>query len=234
HDVCIQNLPVVFAIDRAGIVGEDGPTHNGAFDISYLRHIPNMIIMAPKDENELGNMLKTALYHNGPVAIRYPRGAASKIPDDTELKEINIGESEILRDGKDILIVALGSTVQSVLKAAELLEEAGIRACVINARFAKPIDTVLIGNLAKEIRCVLTVEENAVIGGFGSGVLEHLSEMNIKDLKIKRLGIPDRFIEHGPQKLLRKMLGLDTEEIVKHALNLVETVRPYTKIKSRL
>ena len=121
-----------------------------------------------------------------------------------------------------------------MLKAAELLQEAGISACVINARFAKPIDTVLIGNLAKEIRCVLTVEENTVIGGFGSGVLEHLSEMNIKDLKIKRLGLPDRFIEHGPQKLLRKMLGLDTEEIVKHALNLIETASSYTKIKSRL
>ncbi len=234
HDVCIQNLPVVFAIDRAGIVGEDGPTHNGTFDISYLRHIPNITIMAPKDEQELGDMLKTAICHNGPVAIRYPRGAVSKIPDTTKLTKINIGEAEILRNGQDILIVALGSAVQFVLKAAELLQEAGISACVINARFAKPIDTVLIGNLAKEIRCVLTVEENTVIGGFGSGVLEHLSEMNIKDLKIKRLGLPDRFIEHGPQKLLRKMLGLDTEEIVKHALNLIETATSYTKIKSRL
>ena len=234
HDVCIQNLPVVFAIDRAGIVGEDGPTHNGTFDISYLRHIPNITIMAPKDEQELGDMLKTAICHNGPVAIRYPRGAVSKIPDTTKLTKINIGEAEILRNGQDILIVALGSAVQFVSKAAELLQEAGISACVINARFAKPIDTVLIGNLAKEIRCVLTVEENTVIGGFGSGVLEHLSEMNIKDLKIKRLGLPDRFIEHGPQKLLRKMLGLDTEEIVKHALNLIETATSYTKIKSRL
>src|SRR4030066_2020860 len=160
HDVCLQNLPVVFAIDRAGIVGEDGPTHNGAFDISYLRHIPNIVIMAPKDENELGRMLKTAISHGGPVAIRYPRGAVSKIPTDMELKKLTIGESEILKDGKDILIIAIGSAVQPAKHASELLNEMGISACVINARFAKPIDASLIGNLAKEIKCVLTVEEN--------------------------------------------------------------------------
>lgn len=221
HDVCLQNLPVVFAIDRAGIVGEDGPTHNGAFDISYLRHIPNIVIMAPKDENELGRMLKTAISHDGPVAIRYPRGAVSKIPTDMELKKLTIGESEILKDGRDILIIAIGSAVQPAKHASELLNEMGISACVINARFAKPIDASLIGNLAKEIKCVLTVEENVVQGGFGSAVLEHLSEMDIDGLKIKMLGLPDKFIEHGPQNLLRKMLGLDAEKITKEALTLI-------------
>ncbi|MEK7238653.1 MAG: 1-deoxy-D-xylulose-5-phosphate synthase, partial [Nitrospirota bacterium] len=218
HDVCLQNLPVIFAIDRAGIVGEDGPTHNGAFDISYLRHIPNIVIMAPKDENELGRMLKTAISHDGPVAIRYPRGAVSKIPTDMELKKLTIGESEILKDGRDILIIAIGSAVQSAKHASELLNEMGISACVINARFAKPIDASLIGNLAKEIKSVLTVEENVVQGGFGSAVLEHLSEMDIDGLKIKMLGLPDKFIEHGPQNLLRKILGLDAEKITKEAL----------------
>ena len=221
HDVCLQNLPVVFAIDRAGIVGEDGPTHNGAFDISYLRHIPNIVIMAPKDENELGRMLKTAISHGGPVAIRYPRGAVSKIPTDMELKKLTIGESEILKDGKDILIIAIGSAVQPAKHASELLNEMGISACVINARFAKPIDASLIGNLAKEIKSVLTVEENVVQGGFGSAVLEYLSEMDIDGLKIKMLGLPDKFIEHGPQNLLRKMLGLDAEKITKEALTLI-------------
>ncbi len=222
HDVCLQNLPVVFAIDRAGIVGEDGPTHNGAFDISYLRHIPNLVIMAPKDENELGRMLKTAIAHNGPVAIRYPRGAASKIPTDIELKTLNIGESEILREGKDILIIALGSSVKPALYASEILEEMGISACVVNARFAKPIDTGLLGNLSKDIKRVLTIEENARQGGFGSAVLEHLSEIGIDGLKIKRLGLPDRFIEHGPQSLLRKKLGLDAEKIAEEALTLID------------
>ena len=221
HDVCLQNLPVIFAIDRAGIVGEDGPTHNGAFDISYLRHIPNIVIMAPKDENELGRMLKTAISHDGPVAIRYPRGAVSKIPTDMELKKLTIGESEILKDGRDILIIAIGSAVQPAKHASELLNEMGISACVINARFAKPIDASLIGNLAKEIKSVLTVEENVVQGGFGSAVLEHLSEMDIDGLKIKMLGLPDKFIEHGPQNLLRKILGLDAEKITEEALTLI-------------
>ncbi len=221
HDVCLQNLPVIFAIDRAGIVGEDGPTHNGAFDISYLRHIPNIVIMAPKDENELGRMLKTAISHDGPVAIRYPRGAVSKIPTDMELKKLTIGESETLKDGKDILIIAIGSAVQPAKHASELLNEMGISACVINARFAKPIDASLIRNLAKEIKCVLTVEENVIQGGFGSAVLEHLSEMDIDGLKIKMLGLPDKFIEHGPQNLLRKILGLDAEKITEEALTLI-------------
>lgn len=221
HDVCLQNLPVVFAIDRAGIVGEDGPTHNGAFDLSYLRHIPNMVIMAPKDENELQDMLKTSLSHDGPCAIRYPRGRASGFPEHRELRKIPIGEAEVLREGKDILIVAIGCPALSACDAACLLEELGVSVCVVNARFVKPLDIALIGSLAREIRCVLTVEENTVEGGFGSAVLEHLSELNISGLKIKRLGLPDRFIEHGSQGLLRKKLGLDPEGIAREALALV-------------
>ncbi|GBE06698.1 MAG TPA: 1-deoxy-D-xylulose-5-phosphate synthase [Nitrospirae bacterium] len=220
HDVCLQNLPVIFAIDRAGIVGDDGPTHNGAFDLSYLRHIPNIVVMAPKDENELGSMLKTAIAHDGPSAIRYPRGTVLNAPGDVEPEKLQIGQAEVLRNGSSILIVAVGSSVMPSLDAARLLEEAGIDACVINARFIKPLDIGLIGSLAKEIKCVLTVEENSIIGGFGSAVLEHLSELGIHGLSIKRLGIPDKFIEHGHQSLLRKKLGLDAEGIAREALQL--------------
>ncbi len=220
HDVCLQNLPVIFAIDRAGIVGEDGPTHNGTFDISYLRHIPNLVVMAPKDGNELQDMLETAVSHDGPSAIRYPRGTVSRIQKDKKPCKIPIGESEVLKNGNDILIIAIGNSVQPALDASQLLEELGISSCVINARFVKPIDAGLIGSLAQEIKCVLTVEENTINGGFGSAVLEHLSELNINGLKIKRLGLPDRFIEHGPQNLLRKMVGLDAEGIAREALTL--------------
>ncbi len=221
HDVCIQKLPVIFAIDRGGIVGEDGPTHNGAFDLSYLRHIPNMVIMAPKDENEFQDMLKTAVSYNGPCAIRYPRGRASKIPDERDLRILPIGKAEVLKEGKDILIIAIGSSVLPAINASRLLEDAGISACVVNARFAKPLDTDLLGSLAKEIKQVLTVEENTLEGGFGSAVLEYLAELNIEELKIKRLGLPDKFIEHGSQKILRNKFGLDAEGIAKAALLLV-------------
>lgn len=234
HDVCLQRLPVVFAIDRAGIVGEDGPTHNGVFDISYLRHIPNIVIMAPKDGNELRAMLKTALCHDGPVAIRYPRGTTSVNPDGLKLKKIQIGKSEILKQGDDILIIALGSAVEPAVSASHLLEDAGINACVVNARFAKPIDAELIGELSKKIKSVLTVEKNAVQGGFGSAILEHLSEFNINDLRIKRLGIPDKFIEHGPQDLLRKMHSLDAEGIARNALSLLASAPVIDKKKHTL
>jgi 1-deoxy-D-xylulose-5-phosphate synthase len=221
HDVCLQNLPVVFAIDRAGIVGEDGPTHNGAFDLSYLRHIPNITIMAPKDGNELQCMLRTALSHNGPTAIRYPRGAITNLQEGGELKKIPIGKSEILREGKDILIIAIGNTVLPALTASQILSELGIDACVVNARFVKPIDIDLIANLAEEIKHILTVEENTIIGGFGSAVLEELNKAGVGGIRIKMLGLPDRFIEHGSQSLLRKNLGLDAEGIAREALALI-------------
>jgi 1-deoxy-D-xylulose-5-phosphate synthase len=221
HDVCLQNLPVIFAIDRAGIVGDDGATHNGAFDLTYLRHIPNLVLMAPKDENELRDMLVTAIAHSGPVAIRYPRGSVKSTLSDIGPRAIPIGKAELLRSGNDILIVAVGSAVQPSLDASVMLDELGINLSVVNARFVKPIDINLIGSLSREIKSVLTVEENALLGGFGSAVLEVLSELNIKDLKIKRLGLPDKFIEHGSQKLIRNTLGLDSEGIAREALAMM-------------
>ncbi len=222
HDVCLQNLPVVFAIDRSGIVGDDGPTHNGSFDLSYLRHIPNLIIMAPKDGYELRCMLKTAISYNGPCAVRYPRGTITDIQEDDELITIPIGKSEILREGEDILIISIGNTVTPAVTASQLLSEAGINACVINARFVKPLDIDLIANRAKEIKRIITVEENAISGGFGSAVLEELTRFDVEEgVKVKMLGLPDTFIEHGPQSLLRKNLGLDAEGIAKEALALI-------------
>ncbi|MBI5055418.1 MAG: 1-deoxy-D-xylulose-5-phosphate synthase [Nitrospirae bacterium] len=229
HDVCLQNLPVVFAIDRSGIVGDDGPTHNGSFDISFLRHIPNLIVMAPKDGHELQCMLKTALSLDGPSAIRYPRGAAIEDQGHDDLKTIPIGKAEVLTDGDDILIIAIGSTVTPAEASAQLLAEAGVHACVVNARFVKPLDTDLIFRLAKNIKHVLTVEENAVAGGFGSAVLEELSLSDIEGLKIKLLGLPDAFIEHGSQGLLRKKLGLDAEGIAREALALIGDKRKISK-----
>ncbi len=220
HDVCLQNVPVIFAIDRAGIVGEDGPTHNGAFDLSYLRHIPNLIVMAPKDESELREMLFTAVAHDGPVAIRYPRGNVANTVNMTEPDMISIGEAEVMRDGEDVLILAAGNMAHPALHAAELLDGQGVNACVVNARFVKPIDKGMIGGLSQRIKKVLTVEENVIEGGFGSAVIEFLSEMTIDGLKVKRLGIPDMFVEQGPQKLLRKSLGLDAEGIAREAFEL--------------
>jgi 1-deoxy-D-xylulose-5-phosphate synthase len=221
HDVCLQNLPVVFAIDRAGIVGDDGPTHNGTFDLSYLRHIPNLVVMAPRDGYELRGMLKTAVSHNGPVAIRYPRGAVLDTQEQSCQDEMPIGKAQVLEEGKDILILAIGNTVEQAEAASELLSEAGIKACVVNARFVKPLDSYLIKSLAATIKRVISVEENAVAGGFGSAVLEELMQYGIDGLKFRMIGLPDDFIEQGPQSLLRKNLGLDAEGIAREALKLV-------------
>ncbi len=221
HDVCLQNLSVVFAIDRAGIVGDDGPTHNGTFDLSYLRHIPNMVVMSPKDENELRHMLRTAIEHNGPSAIRYPRGRVLGITMDEEIKTIPIGLSEVMEEGDDLLIVAIGNMLYPALKASEILKSNGISATVLNARFVKPIDKELIGSLAKKIRLIITVEENSLQGGFGSAIIEYLSELDIDGLRIKRIGLPDSFIEQGPQSILRKRYGLDPDGIVSAALSLL-------------
>ncbi len=221
HDICLQNLPVTFAIDRAGIVGDDGPTHNGTFDLSYLRHIPNLTVMAPKDGYELRCMLKTALSMNKPAAIRYPRGAVVDNQENENLEAILPGTSELLREGTDILIVAIGSTVTAAVSAAELLADAHISACVVNARFVKPLDIDALSHHAEKCMHILTVEENALLGGFGSAVLEKLTEAGIQGLKFKMLGIPDTFIEQGPQSLLRQKLGLDAEGITREALALV-------------
>ncbi len=222
HDVCLQNLPVVFAIDRAGIVGEDGPTHNGAFDLSYLRHIPNMIVMAPKDGNELKSMLRTALSHDLPCAIRYPRGSVTNLKEYEIPVTIPIGKAELLREGNDLLIIAIGSMVIPSLMAAERLAEQGIHACVVNARFVKPLDINLIRSLTEEIKYVLTVEENTILGGFGSAVLEAMNAQGVKDVNIRMLGLPDRFIKQGPRGILRKELFLDPEGITREAMALCQ------------
>jgi 1-deoxy-D-xylulose-5-phosphate synthase len=218
HDICIQKLPVVFALDRAGIVGEDGETHQGLFDLSYLRHLPNLVLMAPKDENELRDLLFTAVEHPGPVALRYPRGRGVGVPFSSTLSKVPIGKAEVLREGQDLLILALGASVYPALSAANELEKQGFSATVVNARFIKPLDEPLILSLAAKHGRVLTVEENVVAGGFGSAVLELLADRDLFGVTVKRLGIPDAFVEHGSQDVLRKKYELDAAGILKNAL----------------
>ena len=222
QDVCLQNLPVVFALDRGGIVGEDGPTHHGLFDFSYLRHIPNLIIMVPKDEDEFQHMIKTAIDSPAPAAVRYPRSKGVGVKREDILKSIDIGKGEVVIEGKDILILALGSTVYPSIRAAERLERVGIHATVINSRFLKPLDGELICDWAKKTGKVLTVEENVLQGGFGSAVLELLQEKEVFSIQVKRLGIPDLFVEPGPQSLLREKYGIDENGIFKEVKEMVE------------
>jgi 1-deoxy-D-xylulose-5-phosphate synthase len=222
-DVCLQNLPVVFAVDRSGIVGQDGSTHHGAFDVSYFRHMPNMIVMSPKDENELRHMLYSAYLSKKPTVVRYPRGEAYGVIMDKTLKEIPIGTWERLKDGMDIAIVACGNTVYPALSAAMELEGEGIHCSVINGRFVKPMDREMLLSLAQEVPKILTVEENVLIGGFGSGVMEMLSEEGIT-VPVKRLGIPDAFLPHGSQGSLRKSIGIDKEGIKKSIKLWLKTV----------
>jgi 1-deoxy-D-xylulose-5-phosphate synthase len=214
HDVCLQNLPVTFAIDRAGVVGSDGPTHHGAFDLSYLRHLPNMTVMAPKDENELQHMLATAIELGQPAAIRYPRGNGYGVPLDQKLHPLPVGKGELLREGCDGVLLALGSMVVPALQAATLLEEQhGIRLTVVNARFVKPLDEELILDLAKKNGSLITIEENSLLGGFGTAVLELLEERDLTGIRVLRLGYPDSYIPQGEQHELRAMLGLDSAGI---------------------
>jgi len=221
HDVCIEGIPVVFAIDRGGIVGDDGPTHNGLFDFSYLRSLPNMVVMAPKDENELRRMLATALSHDGPVAIRYPRGIGTGAKSDESLGPVPIGKAEVLTNGGDLLILAIGRTVGEALEAQALLKEDGIAASVVNCRFVKPLDVETIGGLASKISRIITVEENTLVGGFGSAVLECLNDQTVTGYRLERLGIPDVFVEHGPQDLLRSKYRIDASAIAATARRLV-------------
>ena len=239
HDVCIESLPVVFALDRGGIVGEDGPTHHGLFDLSYLRNIPNMVLMAPKDENELRRMLATAISYPGPVALRYPRGRGTGVVLDSTLKPLAIGKSEILATGDDLIIIAIGRSVQDALTAAkELKDQHGVSATVINSRFVKPLDVDLITKLVKKIPGIVTVEENVLVGGFGSAVLEAINDAEIEPFRIKRIGVPDIFVEHGSQKILRKQCQIDVGDIVDAALILAEksshlSVKPYYFVSNR-
>ena len=220
HDVCLSNLPVIFCIDRGGLVGEDGQTHHGQFDITYLRSLPNMTVMAPKDENELRHMIFTALNHTGPVAIRYPRGRGLGVPLDPDYKIIPIGESELLKEGKDLTLIALGSMVSPCLEAAAEMEKEGLSATVVNCRFVKPLDKRL-ADYSRKTGKVLVVEENIQQGGLGSAVLELFSDMGIREVTVKRLGLPDSFVEHGPVEVLREKLGLDKAGIMKAAKSLL-------------
>jgi len=214
HDVCIESLPVVFALDRGGIVGEDGATHHGVFDYSYLRSLPNMVVMAPKDENELCRMLATAIAHNGPIAMRYPRGTAAGVEMDLDIKPLPIGKGEIITEGEDILIFAIGKSVCDALEAQKRLSNEGISVQVVNCRFVKPLDADLIVSLSQKIPKIITAEENVLHAGFGSAVLECLMDAGVTGIQVKRIGIPDTFVEHGNPALLRAKFGIDSDAIV--------------------
>lgn len=220
HDVALNRAKVIFAIDRAGLVGEDGPTHHGAFDLSYLRPVPNLIIMAPKDENELQHMLYSSTKYDLPVAIRYPRGTGEGVSLDWQFQEIPLGKGELLKEGKDALIIAIGNHVWSAFRVSNALEKEGFKVGVINARFLKPLDEELILEQAKTVPLVITIEENSLYGGLGSAVSELLLENGLS-VRFKRIALPDKFVEHGDLKTLREVYGLSEKAL-------------YNKIKSLL
>jgi 1-deoxy-D-xylulose-5-phosphate synthase len=222
HDVCLQNLPVTFAFDRGGVVGDDGPTHHGVFDLSFLRFIPNMTLMAPKDENELQHMLYTAIRHEGPVAIRYPRGVGEGVELSDSLMELPIGKGELLREGKDILLLPIGNRVTPSMDAAMGLEKLGIDAAVINPRFIKPMDSELILEWTKKTGKIVTVEDNVAMGGFGSAVLELLTGQHLSHIKVRNLGYGDRYMEHATQEILWKKGLIDAPAIINAAMELID------------
>jgi 1-deoxy-D-xylulose-5-phosphate synthase len=224
HDVCLQDLDVTFALDRAGIVGADGATHQGLFDFAYLRTLPNMVVMAPKDENELQHMLRTAVEYAGPAALRFPRGNGVGVPLDPEIKALPLGVAELLRDGDDVALVAIGSLVHAALEAATALAAAGISVAVLNARFVKPLDVERIAALARRCKGLIAVEEHAGMGGFGGAVLEALAAAHVH-LPTRCLAVPDRLVEHGDAKALRAALGLDAAGIERAVLELLGGAR---------
>lgn len=223
HDVVVQDLPVVFALDRAGFVGDDGKTHQGFIDVSYLRCLPNMVVSAPKDERELRDLLYTGVRHNGPFSVRYPRGSGPGAPTDQPMREIPIGRAEVLREGTDVTLLGFGTTVAECVKAADILDEEGISAAVVNARFAKPLDADLILEWARRTKGIVTAEENVRAGGFGEGVLDLLAEHELADRFLLGLSMPDAIVDHGPQPTFRKIWELDgagiaarTREAIQH------------------
>ena len=222
HDVCLQNLPVTFALDRGGVVGDDGPTHHGVFDLNFLRFIPNLVLMAPKDENELQHMLYTAIQHKGPAALRYPRGAGEGVELSDNLHEIPMGKGELLREGTDILLLPIGNRVYPALEAALGLEKVGINAAVINPRFIKPLDNELILEWAAKTGRVITVEDNARMGGFGSAVLELFAGNTHSHIKVINLGYGDKFMEHGTQEILWRKGKIDVPAITNAAMELMD------------
>ncbi len=214
HDVALQKIPLVFALDRGGLVGEDGPTHHGSFDLSYLRMIPNLVVVAPKDENELRDMLWTAFqYRKGPVAIRYPRGECLGLPLKKNFQKLPIGKSEIVREGNDIAIIAIGDRVIPAIQLSQKLEAEGILAQVINARFAKPLDHEMVKEVIQNFHIVVTLENNSIIGGFGSGIAEIVSESDVKGIMFRRFGLPDRFVPHGNMQDLLVDVRLDFDHL---------------------
>jgi 1-deoxy-D-xylulose-5-phosphate synthase len=223
HDVCLQGLNVVFAMDRAGLVGDDGPTHHGAFDISYQRCLPNLVLMAPRDEAMLVNMLRTALlWDDGPVALRYPRGEGEGVPLPAQPEPVEVGRGEVLREGERVAFLGYGLGVSLAAAAADRLEEHGIEATVADARFAKPLDANLVASLAREHDLLVTVEDNVLQGGFGSAVLEELSDRDaLGDARVLRLGLPDRYVGHGKPALLREEVGLMPEQIARRVAEAI-------------
>jgi len=215
HDVALQKLPVIFAVDRAGLVGEDGPTHHGCYDLSYLRLVPDMVIMAPRDENEMRNMMHTALkFDKGPIAIRYPRGETVGLDLQNHFKTIPIGKAEVVREGEDLAVFAIGDAVQVVLQAAERLSRKGIRIQVVDARFVKPMDREMVLDTARRFPILLTIENNSTVGGFGTAVAEILNNTNVQGVFFHKMGIPDRFVQHGSLKHLHAEIGLDVDHLV--------------------
>jgi 1-deoxy-D-xylulose-5-phosphate synthase len=216
HDVALQHLHVVFALDRGGVVGADGPTHHGVFDLSYLRMIPGMVIMSPKDENELRDMLYTAvMHHDGPIALRYPRGNGIGVPLKQKFDLLPVGKGETLRTGSDVALLAIGDMVQVSLEAAAALMQEGVNCEVVNMRFVKPLDGILLDDLAQRIKHFVTLENNSVIGGFGSAVVEHFAGRAPGGPQVHIHGIPDRFVDHGTPAELAAELGLDAAGIVR-------------------
>jgi 1-deoxy-D-xylulose-5-phosphate synthase len=233
HDVCLQKLHVVFVLDRAGLVGADGPTHHGTFDLSYLRMIPNMVLMAPKDESELRDMLYTAVYYkDGPIALRYPRGSAIGVELKDGFETVPIGKGEIVKRGEDVALLAVGNMVQYSLEASGMMEKDNISAEVINMRFIKPLDHELLLTVGNKFKKIVTLEENSLDGGFGSAVLEFFNSKNI-DIEILRIGIPDEFVDHGTQKELHKLIEIDPESIYKRTVEFYNYNRINKEVSSK-
>jgi 1-deoxy-D-xylulose-5-phosphate synthase len=223
HDVVVQDLPVVFAMDRAGFVGDDGKTHQGFIDISYLRCLPNMVVAAPKDETELRDLLYTGVNHSGPFALRFPRGTGPGAPVNLPMKKLEVGRGEVLREGRDIALIGFGTSVQECLRAANILEESGVDAAVINARYAKPLDEALILHWARETNGIITAEENVRAGGFGDAVLELLADHGLAGKNLLNLAMPDEIVDHGPQATFRQMHHLDGPGIAEGAQRAIES-----------
>jgi 1-deoxy-D-xylulose-5-phosphate synthase len=233
HDVCLQGLDVTFAMDRAGLVGDDGPTHHGAFDISYFRPIPNVVLMAPRDEAALVHMLHTAIAHEGPAALRYPRGAAEGVAIPAEPELIPIGKGEVLAEGRGVALLGYGYGVHVALEAAAILADHGVQATVADARFAKPLDGELAERLARDHDLLVTIEENVLPGGFGAGVLEHLEDAFAtgpgERARVLRVGLPDRYVTHGKPDLLRAEVGLTGQSVADRVLAATPSKQPIAR-----